>query len=255
MALRGSIDETKVDCDRNSLGFFAAVATLVGSVGGNYLTSVLETLGFLQAKDYPHVVLSIGIVLVVLVVAFVILERRSAPDLVALTKEEEAALGVAVTDPRAGDRGVWLYPLHQDLTNRGLSDAEATMTMNSLVAKGMCKQIDVPTHDSLTGKETTAPAYRVTPKGFSYVKSSSELSKSKQTHYYHVRVRGTRSVNDIFLRHLQGLRGVQRQTRFITEDDPEFSKIAIFSYKPIDSDLIRDMARMFNVIVDEITEG
>jgi hypothetical protein len=57
------------------------------------------------------------------------------------------------------------------------------------------------------------------------------------------------------LRHLQGLRGVQRQTRFITEDDPEFSKIAIFSYKPIDSDLIRDMARMFNVIVDEITEG
>ena len=116
--------------------------------------------------------------------------------------------------------------------------------MNSLVAKGMCKQIDVPTHDSLTGKETTAPAYRVTPKGFSYVKSSSELSKSKQTHYYHVRVRGTRSVNDIFLRHLQGLRGVQRQTRFITEDDPEFSKIAIFSYKPIDSDLIRDMARM-----------
>ena len=33
-----------------------------------------------------------------------------------LTAEEAVALGVILTDPRAGDRGVWTYPLHQQLT-------------------------------------------------------------------------------------------------------------------------------------------
>jgi hypothetical protein len=82
-----------------------------------------------------------------------------------LSPEEEIALEEILTDPRAGDRGAWTYPVHQAITRRGLSNSEATLALNSLVQKGYLEAVEVETIDSLTEKPSKAPAFRLTKAG------------------------------------------------------------------------------------------
>lgn len=83
----------------------------------------------------------------------------------ALTPEEEIALEEILSDPRAGDRGAWTYPVHQNITRRGLTSAEATLALNSLVQKGYLEAVEVETMDRLTEKPSKAPAFRLTSAG------------------------------------------------------------------------------------------
>ena len=98
--------------------------------------------------------------------------QQSATPVGGLSPEEEMALWVVLEDPRAGDRGAWVYPLHQQLTYRGLTEAQATVLLNRLVTKGILVAVDVPTTDSLTGVPSTAPAYRVTREGLRLAEQS-----------------------------------------------------------------------------------
>jgi hypothetical protein len=165
-----------------------------------------------------------------------------------LSEEEETALGLILADPRAGDRGVWVYPLHQQLTYRGFSDAQATTVLNGLVSKGVLQAVDVPAPEDPTGGGS-APAYRVTPLGFSYAKNSKRLKSFKAEYIYFVTLRGTKEHNQPFLNQLLSLQYVQKQTRFIIEDDPKLSRIAVFCYQPLDQETLRNMAQMFGVEV------
>jgi hypothetical protein len=83
----------------------------------------------------------------------------------ALSPEEEIALEEVLTDPRAGDRGAWTYPVHQRITTKGLTAPQATLALNGLVQKGYLEAVEVDSIDSLTGKPSKAPAFRVTAKG------------------------------------------------------------------------------------------
>ncbi|MCW9033780.1 MAG: hypothetical protein OQJ97_06125 [Rhodospirillales bacterium] len=166
-----------------------------------------------------------------------------------LTRDEEKALGLVLTDPQAGDRGAWTYPLHQQLTYRGLSDVQATSALNALVRKGLLVSVNVETRDSMTGKPTTAPAYKVTETGFLYAAKHEQIMKFEQKYYYTLRVMGAREENSLFLEHLQDLDFIERQTRFINEKDQNASRIAIFSYNPISEKLIKNIAKMFKVVV------
>ncbi len=89
----------------------------------------------------------------------------SEPAEIALTPEEAIALEEVLSDPRAGDRGAWTYPVHQAITNRGLTDSQATLALNTLVQKGYLEAVDVETVDALTGKPSKAPAFRLTKTG------------------------------------------------------------------------------------------
>lgn len=82
-----------------------------------------------------------------------------------ITPEEEIALEEILTDPRAGDRGAWTYPVHQAITRRGLTSAEATLALNSLVQKGYLEAVEVEAIDHLTEKPSKAPAFRLTKAG------------------------------------------------------------------------------------------
>ena len=59
-----------------------------------------------------------------------------------LSETEELALGLVLSDPNAGERGAWLYPLHNDLTQRGCTQAQATLALNGLTAKGLLQFVD-----------------------------------------------------------------------------------------------------------------
>jgi len=166
-----------------------------------------------------------------------------------LTDDEELALGLVLTDPQAGTRGAWAYPLHQELTYRGLSEAAATTVLNSLATKGLLEALDVPTYDEVEKKESTAPAYRVTERGFAYAAKSDELRDFESHYKYILRLNGTQQRNGPFLEQLRRLDSVQGQTRFIIETDPKMSRIAIFSYKALDENLIRNLAKSFKVSI------
>jgi len=172
-----------------------------------------------------------------------------------LTPEEELALGLTLSDPRAGDRGAWVYPLHQDLGYRGLSEVNATAALNSLVQKGMLKAVDVEANDPLTGEASSAPAYQATPRAFAYAQSSEWLRSFKPKYRYIVRLYGAEGLNQTFLEHLRELEYVERQTRFIIEEDPGYSKIGVFCYQSITQDEMNKMARSFNVTIDKFSEG
>jgi hypothetical protein len=83
----------------------------------------------------------------------------------ALSPEEEIALEEILTDPRAGDRGAWTYPVHQAITRRGLTSADATLALNSLVQKGYLEAVEVEAIDHLTERLSKAPAFRLTKAG------------------------------------------------------------------------------------------
>lgn len=173
-----------------------------------------------------------------------------------LSEREVTALGLTLTDTRAGDRGAWAYPLHQNLTYRGFSDAEATAVLNSLVAKKVLVYVEVDTDDSLTGKSSKAPAYRVTESGFAFAAQSNELRKFNDTYYYTIQLKGSNSDkrNIAFLEQLRRLEIVQNQTRFIIDDKPNQSNIAVFAYQSLDVNLVRNMADAFNVSIVNIAE-
>jgi hypothetical protein len=82
-----------------------------------------------------------------------------------LSPEEQIALEEILTDPRAGDRGAWTYPVHQKITRRGLSGADATLALNRLVQKGYLEAVEVDTVDRLTDQPSKAPAFRITKSG------------------------------------------------------------------------------------------
>jgi hypothetical protein len=168
---------------------------------------------------------------------------------VSLSANEEQALGLTLTDPQAGTRGAWAYPLHQQLTYRGMSEAQATTALNSLVEKGFLLSVDVPSYDNVTGKLTNAPAYRVTSSGFAYAAKSTTLSKFQSSYRYTLILSGSEKQNAAFLEQIRTLDSVEAQTRFITSKDPKYSHIMIFSYKPVDETLIRNMAKAFNASV------
>ena len=166
-----------------------------------------------------------------------------------LTDDEEQALGLVLTDPLAGSKGAATYPLHQALTYRGLSEATATTVLNSLVAKGLLEAVDVPAYDDFQKKQSTAPAYRVTERGFAYAAKSDKLRDFESQYKYILRLNGTQQRNGPFLEQLRRLDSVQGQTRFIIETDPKMSRIVIFAYKAIDENLIRNLAKSLNVSI------
>lgn len=175
--------------------------------------------------------------------------RKTPIGELSLTDDEELALGLVLTDPLAGSRGAWAYPLHQELTYRGLSEATATTVLNSLVAKGLLESLDVPAYDEFEKKQSTAPAYRVTERGFAYAAKSDKLRRFQSVYKYILRLNGTQQRNAPFLEQLRRLDSVQGQTRFIIETDPKVSRIVIFSYKALDENLIRNLAKSFNVSI------
>ena len=83
-----------------------------------------------------------------------------------LSADEEVALKLILRDPRAGDRGAWVYPLHHALTRLGWSEIRATVVLNTLALKGILQAREVETEEFPTGKRSRAPVYRVTPRGF-----------------------------------------------------------------------------------------
>lgn len=176
-----------------------------------------------------------------------ILAPTGASDTSKLSDDEETALGLALADPEATTRGAWLYPLHGELTFRGLSDVEATTAVNSLLSKGMLLYVEVPGTDDFTGKPDKAPALRVTPRGVDYAKS--RLKPFKAEYFYRLTVLGTKEHNKPFLDHLGTLKGVEKQTRFGREDNPKLSMIFLYSYQPFDQETIANVARMFSVQV------
>lgn len=177
-------------------------------------------------------------------------ERTKPIGELSLTEGEESALGFVLTDPLAGTRGAWAYPLHQQLTYRGMSDAEATTTLSSLVAKGLLDAVDVPTYDDLEKRQTTAPAYRVTERGFSYAAKNAKLQGFDSQYRYILRLAGSQKKNGPFVEQLRSLDFVQAQTRFIIENDPRMSRVVVFSYKPLDESLVRNMAKAFKVSIE-----
>ena len=100
-----------------------------------------------------------------------------------LTPEEEIALEEILTDPRAGDRGAWTYPVHQAITYRGLTSADATLALNNLVQKGYLEAVEVEVVDHLMDKPSKAPAFRLTKAGIAAANQGREKKEKKgQSH-------------------------------------------------------------------------
>jgi len=171
------------------------------------------------------------------------------PEVMQLSKNEEKALCLVLADQQAGDRGVWAIPLHQQLIYRGLSDVQATVSLSSLVFKGLLISVDVESKHSITNEIRTAPAYKATQKAFKYAAEHENVLKFEEGYKYILRVEGENKKNVPFLKHLENLDFIERESRFIDEEDPSVSRIVIFSYDPISDKLIREIAEIFNVTV------
>jgi len=171
-----------------------------------------------------------------------------------LSSEEQLTLGLILADPRAADRGVWIYPLHQQLTYRGFADARATWVLNRLVHLGLIEYVDVATKDSLTNQDTTAPAYRITSKGLNVAESYETIQQFRERFHYVIRISGDAASRDQFLALLRRIPGVESQTRFITEDAEGVSRIAVWSYDPVDEE-IPNLALSTGVNVLEVSSG
>lgn len=176
-------------------------------------------------------------------------------DAKSLNADEWFALSYIMTDPEATSRGVWLYPLHQELTYRGYTDSGANLVLSSLSRKGVIQHVDVPTYDDLERKQTTAPAYRVTEMGIDFIEKNSDLiSKLNETYHYTIRLYGSEESNAGFLESIRQLDFVQAQTRFINESDMALCRIAVFAYKPIDRKDIENIARMYGAKIYSFSE-
>jgi len=107
----------------------------------------------------------------------------------------------------------------------------------------------------LSGGSGKAPAYRVTKRGFDWAQHSERLRSFNAKYMYRIRLHGSKKSNSIFLDHLFGLPFIERQTRFIQEQDPQFSQIAVFSYESLDAQTVNKMAQLFNVRVARFEQG
>jgi TIR domain len=168
-------------------------------------------------------------------------------DAVKLSDNEELALGLILADPTAGDRGAWLYPLHQGLTYRGCSQAEATLALNGLNAKGLSQFVEVLSWDSISKEERKAPACRITKAGIEYANRIEKIRGFNEKYRYRLVLQGSRTINQPLLEYLCGLPYMEKQTRFVDEPDPERSQIAIFSYQPLSEELVRDEAKRLSL--------
>jgi hypothetical protein len=168
--------------------------------------------------------------------------QRKVPAPIELNDKERLAMGLLMTDPNAASRGAWLYPLHQDLMYRGLSDSEATSVLAELVRKKAIECVEVPVDDPLTGRKDTAPAYRLTPVGADLAAKYADVQRSQHDYTYLLRVAGGRGHNAALLKGLHSLRHVQRQTRFIDSGDSKSSLIKIWSYAALDESVLRAIA-------------
>jgi hypothetical protein len=159
-----------------------------------------------------------------------------------LSETEELALGLVLSDPNAGERGAWLYPLHNDLTQRGYTQAQATLALNGLTAKGLLQFVEVVTFDPDTKAERKAPAYRITAAGIDYANSSEGIRGFHAKYRYQMVLQGSRKKNQPFLEYLLAVPHVEQQTRFIDEKASGRSRIAVFSYQPLDENLLKEEA-------------
>lgn len=164
-----------------------------------------------------------------------------------LSDNEELALGLVLADPTAGDRGAWLYPLHQGLTYRGCSQAEATLALNGLNAKGLIQFVDILSWDSLSKEERKAPACRITKAGIEYANRIEKVRGFNEKYRYRLFLQGSRATNQPLLEYLWELPYMEKQTRFIDEKDPERSQIVVFSYQPLSEEVVRDEAKRLNL--------
>jgi hypothetical protein len=106
-----------------------------------------------------------------------------------LNDDELFVLAYIMTDPQATTRGVWLYPLHQQLTYRGYTEVQATSILAGLEDKGIIKYIDVLTDDGLEGRKTKAPVYKITSKGRRFIQQNKEVIPNiKDTYKYLIRL-------------------------------------------------------------------
>jgi hypothetical protein len=147
-----------------------------------------------------------------------------------------------MTDPKAANRGAWLYPLHQDLTYRGLSDAEATSVLAALVRKKAIEYVEVSVDDPLSSRNDMAPAYRLTPVGAELAAKHAEVQQSQRHYTYLIRVAGDKRRNTALLKGVLSLQSVQKQTRFIDSGDSKSSLIKIWSYVALDESVLRAIA-------------
>jgi hypothetical protein len=164
------------------------------------------------------------------------------PEPIELTDNEKLAMGLLMTDPNAANRGAWLYPLHQDLTYRGLTDAEATSVLAALVRKKAIEYVEVDADDPPSGQNDTAPAYRLTPVGAELAAKHAEVQQSQHVYTYLTRVTGDKRRNTALLKGVLSLQKVQRQTRFIDSGDSKSSLIKIWSYVAQDESVLRAIA-------------
>ena len=162
-----------------------------------------------------------------------------------LSIPEKYALAFMMTDPQSATRGVWLYPLHQQLTYRGFPDSDVTLILSSLAKKGFIKHVEVPHYDDFRKKQTTASACKITDKGIRYIQQNQDsIPKLKETYIYGIRLYGSKKSNTGFLEHIRNLDFVQAQTRFVNESNKKLCQIAVFAYKPVDRKDIEHIAKI-----------
>jgi hypothetical protein len=172
-----------------------------------------------------------------------------------LSNREEIALGLALTEPQAGGRGVWASGLHQDLTRRGFSDVDATAVINSLVRKKLLTLDEISTEDRFSGKMVKIPVYRVTEAGFGYAQETEGFRNFNAQYCYKITLRNpsTDESNRAFLKHLRSLDFVDAQTRFINEADLKQAHIGVFAVQPLEEKVVRTMADLFHASVEEFS--
>jgi CHAT domain len=157
---------------------------------------------------------------------------------IALTTDEQLALSMIMCDPQASVRGAWVYPLHQDLEKRGLSPAQVTVATSTLIEFGLVEHREVPGKDSITGENSTAPAYRVTKSGLAVARDNPNVLNFRDRYSYVFSVSSTNDdetqSNVAFLQALHRLNFVEDQTRFIIADRDGEARIAAWSYEPLE---------------------
>lgn len=194
---------------------------------------------------------AIGLVLIVVGLGSSIYSVKYLPNCedesqdVFLDQDEIFVFSYLLTDPQATARGVWVYPSHQQLTYRGYKASQVTAIMTSLQNKEFIEIINVKKINEFSNKEEESPAYKITKKGCLFIdKNRTKFPEIRDTYYYTIKVYGTRTSNQLFLENIRDLRFVQKQTRFINEQDTLLSAIAVFAYKPLDEKLIFQIARI-----------
>ncbi|HQX48991.1 MAG TPA: toll/interleukin-1 receptor domain-containing protein [Planctomycetaceae bacterium] len=159
-----------------------------------------------------------------------------------LTRCEEIALGLILVDAQGATRGAWGYPLHQQITYRGFTEAEATMALAALISEGFVEFVEIEEQEPIDGKHSKLPAYRITAQGLLFARAYDSLRSFKACYHYIIRLHGVREENETFLDQLKIPTYIERETRFIEDADPsKYSTIAVWSYEKIDRLAVIDL--------------